>query len=151
MAVCVLVFQASMMSAENDPLGPLPPGWGKFVLDQVQYMLFGFAVLLTFSASLCGSCQRLLLTKSQTNVRRLTTWSFYFYPLQRSVWTPMTECTLWTITPKQRSGKTLEPKGELRNSVSLMSKRNKLTCFLFPEVVQPWYPLSMFLNLFPCK
>lgn len=30
MAVCILVFQASMMSAENDPLGPLPPGWGKF-------------------------------------------------------------------------------------------------------------------------
>lgn len=38
--VCIPVFQASMMSAENDPLGPLPPGWGEFVLYQDQYMLF---------------------------------------------------------------------------------------------------------------
>lgn len=30
--VCVPCAQASMMSAENDPLGPLPPGWGKFIL-----------------------------------------------------------------------------------------------------------------------
>lgn len=28
--VCIRCFQASMMSAENDPLGPLPPGWGEF-------------------------------------------------------------------------------------------------------------------------
>lgn len=28
--VCIPHFQASMMSAENDPLGPLPPGWGEF-------------------------------------------------------------------------------------------------------------------------
>lgn len=38
MAVCIPVFQASMMSAENDPLGPLPPGWGEFVLYQDRYM-----------------------------------------------------------------------------------------------------------------
>lgn len=28
--MCIPRFQASMMSAENDPLGPLPPGWGEF-------------------------------------------------------------------------------------------------------------------------
>lgn len=52
-----------MMSAENDPLGPLPPGWGEFVLYQDQCMLFGFAFLLTSSASRCGSCHGLLLAK----------------------------------------------------------------------------------------
>lgn len=36
MPVCFPVFQASMMSAENDPLGPLPPGWGESVLMGIR-------------------------------------------------------------------------------------------------------------------
>lgn len=31
--VCIPWSQASMMSAENDPLGPLPPGWGEFTFS----------------------------------------------------------------------------------------------------------------------
>lgn len=35
------------------------------------------------------------------------------YLLQRDVWTPTTESTLSTTTPRRRSGKTPEHKGEL--------------------------------------
>lgn len=45
-----------MMSAENDPLGPLPPGWGEFkaaVLRQDQRVLSAAASLSVFTADAC--------------------------------------------------------------------------------------------------
>lgn len=44
----VVRLQASMMSVENDPLGPLPPGWGKptsFILALASNMLSSLVVL----------------------------------------------------------------------------------------------------------
>lgn len=48
--VCIPGFQASMMSAENDPLGPLPPGWGKiavFLLSTLHiFSWFGYYIVI---------------------------------------------------------------------------------------------------------
>lgn len=42
----------------------------------------------------------------------------YLNTFQRGVLTPMIECTLSTITQRQHSGKTLEPKGEWQKNTT---------------------------------
>lgn len=46
--VCIPRFQASMMSAENDPLGPLPPGWGEFTLSLLNTVHVSMVLLVPF-------------------------------------------------------------------------------------------------------
>lgn len=73
-----------MMSAENDPLGPLPPGWGK----------------LAFAAGLQHTCG------PSVSVSVLCSCS------QSAVSTPTIASTLSITTQRRRSGKTREHKGE---------------------------------------